>query len=168
MNRLPRPDPVRPRPGQESAWAYPRPPRIESTDSHIVIRLGGRVIADSKAALRVLETSHPPVYYLPWKAFRSGVLEPAHGRSWCEYKGEAFYVTLRSEPAIAESAGWFYPSPSPAYRELRDHVAVYPGRVDSCEVDGELVTPQPGDYYGGWITSKVVGPFKGEPGSEGW
>ncbi|MHC5795680.1 DUF427 domain-containing protein [Lacisediminihabitans sp. FW035] len=160
--------PQTPGPGQESVWDYPRPPRIEPTTDRIRIRFGGETIVDTTDAVRVLETSHPPVYYLPRSAFAPGALEPAPGASFCEFKGAAKYVTVRGGSARAESAGWYYPSPSPGYESLVDRVAVYPSAMDSCEVAGETVTPQAGDFYGGWITSRVVGPFKGEPGTMGW
>lgn len=152
----------------ESVWDYPRPPRVEATDERIVIRFGGSVVAETTAALRVLETTHPPVYYLPRAAFADGVLEPSAGSSFCEYKGAARYLSIRAGDALAEHAAWFYPSPSPGYEELVDHVAVYAGPMDSCEVDGEFVAPQEGGFYGGWITSRVTGPFKGAAGTRGW
>ena len=160
--------PVTPGPGQESVWDYPRPPRVEATTDRIRIRFGGETIADTTDAVRVLETSHPPVYYLPRSAFPEGTLEKAAGASFCEFKGAAKYVTLRGGSARAESAGWYYPNPSPGYELLTDRVAVYPSAMDSCEVNGEIVAAQAGDFYGGWITSRVVGPFKGEPGTMGW
>lgn len=159
---------VAPGPGQESVWDYPRPPRVESTRERVVVRLGGAVIVDTVAALRVLETSHPPAYYLPRSAFAEGTLVPAPGTSFCEYKGLASYLSVRSGDATAERSAWFYPTPSPGFDVLADYVSLYPAAMDSCEVDGELVTPQAGGFYGGWITSRVVGPFKGEPGTLGW
>lgn len=160
--------PVVPGPGQESVWQYPRPPRVESSRSRVVVRLGGRVIADTTDSVRVLETSHPPVYYLPRAAFPEGTLVPAPGSSFCEYKGAAKYLTVTTPDATADRAAWYYPTPSPGYEQLVDRVALYPALMDSCEVDGETVLPQTGGFYGGWITSKVVGPFKGEPGTTGW
>jgi uncharacterized protein (DUF427 family) len=157
-----------PSPGQESVWDYPRPPRVEPTTERIVIRLGGAVIADTTEAVRVLETSHPPAYYLPRSAFSEGALEPAAGSSYCEFKGSAKYLTIRGGEATAERAAWYYPTPSPGYEALVDRVALYPGLMDSVEVNGETVIPQAGGFYGGWITSRVVGPFKGEPGTMGW
>lgn len=159
---------VEPEQGQESVWDYPRPPRVEPVGEHIVVRLGGEVIADTRDAVRVLETSHPPVYYLPRSAFPEGTLVPAAGSSFCEFKGDARYLTVRSGDATAERSAWFYPTPSPGYEALVDRVALYPAAMDSCEVDGETVVPQAGGFYGGWITSRVVGPFKGEPGTSGW
>jgi uncharacterized protein (DUF427 family) len=154
--------------GQESVWDYPRPPRVESTPERVVVRLGGSVIVDTTAALRVLETSHPPAYYLPRSAFAEGALVPAAGTSFCEYKGLARYLTVTAADATAERAAWYYPTPSPGYEQLADYVSLYPGQMDSCGVDGEVVVPQAGGFYGGWITSRVVGPFKGEPGTLGW
>ncbi len=159
---------VVPADGQESVWDYPRPPRIEPTRERVVVRLGGAVIVDTVAALRVLETSHPPAYYLPRESFAEGTLIPASGSSFCEFKGAAKYLTVRSGDATADRAAWYYPTPSPGFESLIDHVALYPAAMDSCEVDGELVVPQSGGFYGGWITSRVVGPFKGESGTLGW
>jgi uncharacterized protein (DUF427 family) len=141
---------------------------VESTREHVVVRLGGSVIVDTVAALRVLETSHPPAYYLPRSAFAEGTLVPALGSSFCEFKGSAKYLTVRSGDATADRAAWYYPAPSPGFEQLADYVSLYPAAMDSCEVDGELVTPQAGGFYGGWITSRVVGPVKGEPGTQGW
>jgi len=160
--------PVIPLPGQESVWDYPRPPRVEPSRERIRIILGGELILDTTDSLRVLETSHPPVYYVPRSAFIPGALEPAPGSSFCEFKGSARYLTVRGGIAVAERAAWFYPEPVAGYADLADRVAVYPGRMDSCEVDGERVRPQAGGFYGGWITDRVVGPFKGEPGTMGW
>lgn len=163
-----RPTPERPGPGQESVWDYPRPPRLERFDGEITIELGGEVIAACDHGWRVLETSHPPTYYLPREAFRDGVLREAAGSSWCEWKGRARYFDLVNGVAVAEKAAWNYPHPTPGFEPIRDAVAVMAGQVDRCTVDGETVEPQPGGFYGGWITSKVVGPFKGGPGSTGW
>lgn len=157
-----------PGPGQESVWDFPRPPRVEPSSEHVVIRFGGQVVADSRDAVRVLETSHPPVYYLPRAAFAKGVLVPAPGSTVCEFKGTGRYLDLMVGVAVARRAAWFYPEPWPGYEQLRDKVALYPGAMDSCEVNGEHVTPQEGGFYGGWITSGVVGPFKGGPGTLGW
>jgi uncharacterized protein (DUF427 family) len=157
-----------PGPGQESVWDYPRPPRVEPTTERVVVRLGGTVIADTTDAVRVLETSHPPAYYLPRSAFIDGALEPTAGSSLCEFKGSAKYLTIKGGNAAAERAAWYYPTPSRGYEVLVDRVALYPGPMDSVEVNGETVIPQAGGFYGGWITSRVVGPFKGEPGTAGW
>lgn len=163
-----RPQRVPPGMGQESVWDYPRPPRLERTQKRIEIWLGGVRIADTTGAFRVLETSHPPTYYLPPEAFVPGVLSRAPGSSVCEWKGEASYWTLSAGGKTAQGAGWSYEHPTPAFREMSGFIAVYAGRMDECRVAGERVTPQPGGFYGGWITSEVVGPFKGEPGTTGW
>lgn len=162
------PTPVPPATGQESVWDYPRPPRLESSDRHIEIILGGETIADSRRAWRVLETSHPPVYYLPTEDIRMALLEPAAGSSFCEWKGAARYWTVRSGDHVLDRVGWSYPDPSAGFEPIRDHIAFYAGPFDAVTVDGEPVTPQPGGFYGGWITADVVGPFKGTPGSMGW
>jgi uncharacterized protein (DUF427 family) len=134
----------------------------------ITVVFGGEMIADSRAAYRVLETSHPPVYYLPPGDIRMDLLRPAEGRSYCEFKGEATYLTLVAGGRRSERAGWRYPEPTHAYRAIADYVAFYASRVDEARVGGELVLPQHGDFYGGWITSKIVGPFKGAPGTLRW
>jgi len=159
---------VEPRADQESVWDYPRPPAIEASGERVKVWLSGELIVDTRDVVRVLETSHPPVYYLPRAAFADRSLLPADGSSFCEFKGSARYLSVRAADATAERAAWFYPSPSPGYEALVDRVALYPGMMDACEVDGETVTPQAGGFYGGWITSRVVGPFKGEPGTMGW
>lgn len=160
-------DRVEPGPGQESVWDYPRPPRVEPVAERVTVEFGGQLVVDTTDALRVLETSHPPVYYVPRSAVRAE-LDPAPGASWCEFKGRARYLDLRVGERVAPAAVWTYPQPSPGYEALRDHVAVYPGRMDRCTVGGEAVQPQEGDFYGGWITSRVTGPFKGGPGTVGW
>ncbi len=163
-----RPQPETPGPGQESVWDYPRPPRLEPFDGSITIELGGDVIASARTGWRVLETSHPPTYYLPRSAFRDGVLRDAPGESWCEWKGRARYFDLVAGAKVAAKAAWSYPNPTPGFADIAGAVAVMAGLVDRCTVDGETVIPQPGGFYGGWITSRVVGPFKGGPGSMGW
>jgi len=132
------------------------------------IELGGVVVADSRHGYRVLETSHPPGYYLPRRDFRPGTLQPADGSSYCEWKGTASYLDVVWGAVRAPRAAWFYPQPTSAFGVLRDHVAVYPGAMGRVTVDGELVRAQDGDFYGGWITSRVVGPFKGAPDTWGW
>ncbi len=163
-----RPVPERPGPGQESVWDYPRPPRLERTTNVIEVLLGGQVVARTTAALRVLETSHPPTFYLPMSDFTEGALRPAPGGSLCEWKGPASYLDVLGGGVVAEKAGWYYPRPTPAFAEIVDHVALYPGLMDRCTVDGEVVRAQPGGFYGGWVTSKVAGPFKGDPGTMSW
>ena len=159
---------IPPGPDQESVWDYPRPPRLEDSDRHIELYFHGEKVADTRRAKRVLETSHPPVYYLPPEDIRVDLLEAGGRGSFCEYKGMAGYVTVRVGDRTAVDAGWFYPDPSPAFAGLRGYIAFYPGLMDRCLVDGEPVTPQPGGFYGGWITRDVVGPFKGGPGTSGW
>jgi uncharacterized protein (DUF427 family) len=162
----PTPDPVAP--GQESVWAYPRPPRLERATARLRVVLGGVTIAETNDAYRVLETSHPPNYYFPPADIRPGVLEPAERATWCEFKGRASYWTVRGGDRVVPEGAWSYASPSPSFAAIRDYVGFYAGRMDACYVDNELVVPQPGDFYGGWITSRVAGPFKGAPGSRGW
>ena len=165
MNR-PVPEPVGP--GQESVWDYPRPPRVEPTAEDVEVWLGGVRVAVSRRALRVLETSHPPAYYLPFEDFEPESLRPTEVTTWCEFKGAAAYHDVTGGDAVARHAAWTYPRPSRGFESLRGHVAVMPGAVDRCTVDGEVVTPQAGGFYGGWVTSRVVGPFKGGPGTWGW
>ncbi|WP_062735486.1 DUF427 domain-containing protein [Kocuria turfanensis] len=163
-----RPRPRTPGPGQESVWDYPRPPRVEPTPERVEVWLGGTCIAATTAALRVLETSHPPAYYLPRAAFAEGSLRPCEGASWCEWKGAAAWFDVQGGRRSAPRAAWTYPDPAPGFGSLRGHVAVLPGAMGRCLVDGERVVPQEGGFYGGWITSRVIGPFKGGPGSRGW
>ncbi|HEU4492213.1 MAG TPA: DUF427 domain-containing protein [Jiangellales bacterium] len=156
----------------ESVWAYPRPPRVEPTDELVVVGHAGVEVARTRSALRVLETSHPPTYYVPREAFTVGVLQPAASvrTTTCEFKGVAAYhdLVLPGGGPVVRDAGWSYPSPSRGFEALRGTVALYPGRVDRITVDGEEVTAQEGDFYGGWITARVTGPFKGGPGTWGW
>ena len=163
-----RPQPLPPGPGQESVWDYPRPPRVEEIVKHIQIVFNGVVIADTRCARRVLETSHPPVYYIPPDDIQMQYLKPTSRSSMCEWKGPASYYTMAVAGKSAPDAAWTYRRPTPAFVTIKDYVAFYPQLMDSCTVDGEQVTPQPGEFYGGWITRDVVGPFKGEPGSWGW
>ena len=157
-----------PGPGQESVWDYPRPPRLEAVARRLRVEFAGRTIADSVAAYRVLETSHPPVYYLPPGDVDRDVLFPASGESFCEFKGRAIYFDLVVGERRAVEAAWAYPLPTRAFAPLAHHLAFYASRVDACYVDDERVAAQAGDFYGGWITHDVVGPFKGEPGTLGW
>ncbi len=157
-----------PGPGQESVWDYPRPPRLEKSKQHIRIIFNGVTLADTQAALRVLETSHPPVYYLPPDDITMEALIPTARPSFCEWKGQARYYTVRVGDRQVENAAWFYASPTPAFAALQNYVAFYPSQMDACYVDDEQVQAQPGDFYGGWITRAIVGPFKGEPGTRGW
>ena len=166
MSRRPSPD--APGPGQESVWDYPRPPRLERTTALLQVELGRAVVAETRAGWRVLETSHPPTYYLPRAAFGEGVLRPAAGTTWCEWKGQASYFDLVSGTTVAPRAAWTYEDPTTGFEPIAGAIAVMAAQVDRCLVDGEVVIPQPGGFYGGWVTSAIVGPIKGIPGSMGW
>lgn len=163
-----KPQRITPAPGQESVWDYPRPPRVEAVHARVTIELGGRLIADTTRAMRVLETSHPPAYYLPPDDFVEGALKPSEGSSSCEFKGRASYYDIAGNSAVAPGAGWYYPKPSRGFDAIAGFVSVYPGRMDRCTVDGEVVTAQEGGFYGGWVTANVVGPFKGGTDTWGW
>ena len=152
----------------ESVWDYPRPPALRACRAVIKILLGGEAVCCTDRCWQVLETSHPPTYYLPRSEFVYGALREAPGSSFCEWKGAARYLHVVGGEQVAERAAWFYPDPTLAFAELLDHVALYAGPMDRVLVDGEVVVPQPGGFYGGWITSAVTGPFKGVPGSQGW
>jgi uncharacterized protein (DUF427 family) len=152
----------------ESVWDYPRPPAVRRCERTVRIELGGVVIAESGRALRVLETSHPPTLYLPLDDVAAGVLAPAAGSSFCEFKGRAVYFDVAAGGRVAERAAWHYPEPDPAYAALLGHVSFYPGRMDACRLGEERVRAQAGDFYGGWITADLAGPFKGPPGTRGW
>ncbi len=154
--------------GVEDVWRYPRPPAMEAVSQMIEIEFGGKLIAQTTAALRVLETTHPPVYYLPPASFRDCELLPAEGESFCEWKGLARYWSIKAGTKIAHRCAWSYPAPAPAYAALRDCLAVYASPMNACRVGGETATPQPGGFYGGWVTRNLKGPFKGIPGSNFW
>lgn len=155
-----------PGPNRESVWDYPRPPRLEPCTRTVVVSAGGREIAHSIRSLRVCETASPPTYYIPEEDADLSALQAVAGRSFCEWKGSAQYWGLVDRPED-EPVGWSYPDPNPAYADLRGFIAFYPGRVD-CSVDGERVRPQPGHFYGGWVTDELVGPWKGGPGTGHW
>ena len=163
-----RPRRIEPAPGQESVWDYPRPPRLERSERRIRVRFNGIDIVDTHEAWRVLETSHPPVYYLPRRAFVGAELVDSLRSSFCEWKGAARYLSIQLGDRIARDVGWSYPQPAASFEPIRDHVALYPAAMDRCSVDELEVRPQPGRFYGGWVTADVVGPFKGEPGTEFW
>ena len=152
----------------DSVWDYPRPPRVEASQKLVRVEFAGEVIAETTRAYRVLETSHPPVFYIPLEDVRGEFLRPSRRRTYCEFKGEAAYYDLVAGGREIREAAWCYPEPSARYEALRGHVAFYPGRVDAAWVGDEQVTPQEGDFYGGWITSEIEGPFKGAPGTAGW
>ena len=163
-----RPTPLPTGPGQESVWDYPRPPRVEPCAKKVRVAHAGETVAESDRALRVLETAGPPTIYLPPEDVRTDLLVSVLDHStYCEWKGEASYFDVVVGDALAPKAAWTYRDPKAAYRELKDFISFYPGRVE-CHLGGERVRPQPGAFYGGWITDDIVGPFKGEPGSRGW
>ncbi|MEQ8469013.1 DUF427 domain-containing protein [Coleofasciculus sp. E2-BRE-01] len=163
-----KPNRITPEPGQESVWDYPRPPRLEETTKHIRIIFNGIAIADTRRAKRVLETSHPPCYYIPPEDIKLEHLAKTGRKSFCEWKGMAGYADVVVGDKRAANAAWYYPEPTPEFASIKDHVSFYASKMDACYVDDELVQSQPGDFYGGWITKDIVGPFKGEPGTMGW
>lgn len=159
---------IEPQAGQESVWDYPRPPRLEDVAKVVRVEFGGVTIIETRGAKRVLETSHPPNYYLPPAELAAGLLVPADGGSWCEWKGKASYFDVRVGEHVARNAAWSYAKPTPRFASIAGYVAFYPGLMGACFVGGQRVTPQAGGFYGGWITPDIVGPFKGEPGTMGW
>ncbi|MEM8673090.1 MAG: DUF427 domain-containing protein [Cyanobacteria bacterium P01_G01_bin.67] len=163
------PQRIEPKPGQESVWDYPRPPRLERSPKRIEVVFNQVKIANSYHAYRVLETSHPPVYYISPQDIQMEYLESVvSGRSFCEWKGLAGYYNLQVKEKKVINAAWYYPQPTAEFMPIKDYIAFYPSKMDSCYVDGELVKAQAGDFYGGWITQDIVGPFKGQAGSWGW
>jgi uncharacterized protein (DUF427 family) len=158
----PAPDPVEP--GQESVWAFPRPSVAQAIDAHLRVMLDGRTIAETRRGVRTIETSHPPTYYFPAGDIAPGALRAVSGSSFCEWKGSAIYFDVVSGDVVRSKAAWAYPDPTLSFAIIRDHVAFYAAAMDACFVNDELVVPQPGGFYGGWITSTVAGPFKGIPG----
>ena len=151
----------------EDVRDYPRPPALEPAGARVVVRLGGAVAAESDRALRVLETHHAPTYYLPPEDVAAELI-PCPGLTFCEWKGRAEYFDVRAGAGRARRAAWRYPRPSPRFRALANHLSFYAGEMDACEVGGVRVLPQPGDFYGGWLTPNLVGTVKGGPGTEGW
>ncbi len=162
------PQRIAPQPGQESVWDYPRPPRLEPTGKRLQIIFNGEAIADTTQGYRVLETSHPPVYYIPLFDIQQEFLLPSSRHSFCEFKGSATYWTVKVGDKTATDVAWSYDAPTGNFAPIQGYLAFYADRMDECYVDGERVTPQPGNFYGGWITADIVGPFKGGPGSWGW
>ncbi|MEM8604023.1 MAG: DUF427 domain-containing protein [Cyanobacteria bacterium P01_H01_bin.121] len=159
---------IEPGPGQESVWDYPRPPRLEDCNERLRVVLNGVTIADTQAAKRVLETSHPPTYYIPQADIQMQYLQSAPGQSYCEWKGRAAYFNVVVGDRQLSKVAWCYPEPTPSFTSIANYVSFYAESMDTCFVGDEQVQPQPGNFYGGWITSKVVGPFKGGPGTLGW
>lgn len=162
------PAPDVPGPGQESVWDYPRPPRLDPTAEEVVVEFAGVTIAHSTRAIRVLETSHPPGIYLPPDDVRLELLKGERGSTFCEWKGQAVYYSIEAGRRRSPRAAWAYPHPAAGYESIAGYLSFYPGRVDRCLLGGEEVIAQPGGFYGGWITSRVTGPFKGGPGTAGW
>ena len=153
----------------EPVWDYPRPPAVAPCARRVRVELGGETLADSSRALRVLETSHPPTIYIPATDVRRDLLAESDARStWCEFKGAARYLDAIIDGRRFIAVGWCYPNPAPGFEALRDHIASYPGRVDAAWLGDERVQAQEGDFYGGWITSELIGPFKGPPGTLAW
>jgi len=164
-----RPARMDPGPGQASVWDYPRPPAVVPSDRAVRVKHGGAVVAETRDALRVLETAGAPVWYLPRADVRMDLLRPVPEKSThCEWKGSASYFDVVVGNNVARNAAWTYERPLPGYEGIAGRIAFYAGRVDAASVDGEAARPQPGGFYGGWVTNDVVGPFKGEPGTEGW
>jgi uncharacterized protein (DUF427 family) len=159
---------IEPGPGQESVWDYPRPPKVEPCTALIEILCDGITIAQTQASCRVLETSHPPVYYLPPESIRMDLLQEASHGSFCEWKGHAHYFSLILPDRTIPNVAWTYKTPTARFESIAGYLAFYPSKVDACFVDGERVQSQSGDFYGGWITSNIVGPFKGGAGTWGW
>ncbi len=168
MKQPSHPQRIEPPPGGESVWDYPRPPKIEDDTREIVVTFNGVTIAKTRRVKRVLETSHPPVYYLPPEDILAEVLVPSKRASFCEWKGNARYFYVQVGDTVTEDAAWSYPQPTPSFLSIRDYVAFFAHLMEACFVDGERVQPQPGNFYGGWITRNVTGPFKGEPGTWNW
>ncbi len=159
---------IEPKAGQESVWDYPRPPKLELTNKHLKINFNGEIIAKTNRAFRILETSHPPVYYFPPEDVRMEFLSEATGASFCEWKGRARYYSIKVGEKRVENGAWFYTNPTKQFADIKDYIAFYPSKMDTCYVNGELVKMQEGDFYGGWITKDIVGPFKGGAGTWGW
>jgi uncharacterized protein (DUF427 family) len=153
---------IMPGPGQESVWDYPRPPKVDRTSKKVQVIYDGILIAETIHAIRVLETSHPPVYYIPRQDVRMEYLNSTPKTSTCEWKGMAVYYDVKGKNKENKNAAWSYPKPSAGYEAIRDYIAFYPKFMDACYVNGELVRPEPGEYYGGWVTHEIVGPFAAE------
>ena len=159
---------IKPKTGQESVWDYPRPPRLEKTDKRIRVVFNGITIADTTNAYRVLETSHPPTYYIPLEDIKMEYLHKTPRNTFCEFKGKASYSTIKVNDKTIENAAWRYNNPNKKYQEITNHICFYPSKMDACYVDEEQAIAQEGDFYGGWITSDITGPFKGGVETRGW
>jgi uncharacterized protein (DUF427 family) len=159
---------IEPKAGQESVWDYPRPPKLERTNKHLKVVFNGEIIAETNRAYRVLETSHPSVYYFPPEDVRTEFFRREINTSFCEWKGRANYYSINVGGLEGFEVAWFYPNAAERFSEITNYIAFYPSKVDACYVNNELVQAQEGDFYGGWITSEIVGPFKGGAGTRGW
>ena len=159
---------IEPGPGQESVWDYPRPPAIEPVTSRLRVELGGIVLAETTNGYRILETSQPPTYYFPAADVRADLLQASTHRTFCEWKGQAGYWAANVAGVVVPDVAWSYDRPNDRYAAIAGHLAFYAQRVDACWVDDDRVVPMEGSFYGGWITAKVTGPFKGGPGTAGW
>ena len=158
---------VEPGPGQESVWDYPRPPRLVPEARTVELFVGETLLARTNGSFRILETASPPTFYLPPDAFDQSLLRPAAGGSRCEWKGEARYQDVVVGDRVLRGVVWSYPEPFAPFQAIRGYLSCYPAAI-RCHVSGERVRPQPGGFYGGWVTDEIVGPFKGEPGTGGW
>ena len=159
---------VVPGPGQESVWDYPRPPIVVPVEQRIKVEFNSVVIAQSQDAYRVLETAGAPVYYIPQKDIQMEHLSQTSHTSFCEWKGMAEYWAVEVNGKMVNNAAWSYPTPDPGFEQITDHLAFYAFKMDACYVGNEKAEPQPGHFYGGWVTTNIVGPIKGEPGSQRW
>lgn len=155
-------------PGQESVWDYPRPAIAQACAKALRILHRGVTVADTHRGVRTLETSHPPSYYFPPGDVTMALLHRTARHSFCEWKGAAVYYDVTVAGETFRDVAWSYPDPTADFAMLRDHIAFYAAPFDRCEVAGELVRPQPGGFYGGWVTDDLAGPFKGQPGTEWW
>ncbi len=160
--------PITPKPGQESVWDYPRPPRVEATSKRVRVVFNGETIIDTTDSFRVLETSHPPTYYMPKDALQNVAFQKTARRTICEFKGAATYWTITVGDRTLKNGLWSYETPRAGFEPIKGYIALYPAQMDACYVDDEQVKAQEGDFYGGWITSDIVGPFKGGAGTLGW
>jgi uncharacterized protein (DUF427 family) len=159
---------IEPERWQESVWDYPRPPRLEPVQERLRVEFNGVTIADTTNGFRVLETASPPTYYIPAADVRMDLLRDSAKNTFCEWKGTASYWSIEVDGKISANAAWSYPQPTPEFAEIKDYLSFYAGKVDACYVAAEQVQPQAGDFYGGWVTSKITGPFKGDPGTLHW
>ncbi|MBO1046801.1 MAG: DUF427 domain-containing protein [Dolichospermum sp. DEX182a] len=163
-----KPQPIPPQPGQESVWDYPRPAILEDTNKHLKIIFNGIVLAETTKGKRVLETSHPPGYYIPGEDIKIEYLIATSRKSYCEWKGICEYYDISVGDKYIHNAAWKYIQPTPNFQSIQEYYSFYASLMDACYVNDELVKAQTGDFYGGWITTDIVGPFKGEPGTMWW